>query len=332
MSELLITAENSLLCIPFYTDPTAPEYNHKVEKFAQFAAGAKEVTGLKLAIIDDGSQLDHSQFEEVTDHLISFPNNLGKSSAFRNALKDILADPLIKSDFIVQYDGDGDQSYIDIPVIHDKLVDISEGNPEIPTLVIGDRYSEKLTVEPNPQSIEYRQTILTFFGALALQLTGAEGVRDWVSGARGMTASMARELVHRGQSNHYGLESEQLIIAGSINARVATAPLTISRPRDPNTLRTKWLQNFEVYTSHAQDLIEQGKGHIVNLIGKLVTNLTAEVPEFELDLEPIGENTIIKFIKQDDSYTARIPWEHRSKIFVNNASFLTSGSLVSAGS
>ncbi len=232
MSELSQKIEQSWLMIPFWTDPKSGDYNDQISKFSRFAAEAKEISGLKLAVIDDGCGLNPKHLNGSPDLFISLPTNQGKAQAVRHGLTSLLGLPE-KPSFIVQYDGDGDQIARDIPNVLDRLVEVSEGNPGKPTLVIGNRYSEGLKTSPNPESVAYRQTLLIFFGALAKQITGAENVRDWVSGARGYTSSYAEAFNQRSKANRYGIESEQLIIAGLIGATVDTARLTDSRPRDP---------------------------------------------------------------------------------------------------
>lgn len=307
--------DQGLLVIPFYSNPDLEQHAQAVDAFADFSGKAKEVTGLPLAIIDDGSELPVDRFTEIADRLITIPKNLGKSAALRSGLCELLADPDTPTDFIVQFDGDGDQSSDDILGLFERLVDVSKADPENRTLIIGDRYSERLIVPPNPESIAYRQSLLIFFGGIALQLTGAHEVRDWVSGARGMTSSMAHELVQRGGSGYYGLESEQLVIAGLVGAEVATAPLTVSRPRDPDTLRSKWMQNFEVYSIHRKALLAQGQVRLVQLVDTLMSNLEASTDEFTLDLEAVGEQTTMHFTRDDDRYTARVPEDYRATIF-----------------
>lgn len=313
--------EQSWLMIPFYTDPQSPEYNKYVDKFASFLEHSVETTGLKLAVIDDGAHLSPESLKGLPDLLVTITENRGKAYAVRRGLHEMLANPRINPGFIVQYDGDGDQSYIDIPRVQQKVVELSDQNPEIPVLVIGDRYSEDLTIEPNPESIEYRQSILTFFGAIAGEL-GFPGVRDWVSGARGYTREYAKGLLTHGKSDRYGLEAEQLVVASLIGARVTTAALRESRPRDPHTLTSKWLQNFDVYTDHQDALREQGKSHIVNLVDELVVQLRAETDQFPLDLSAVGENTVMQFTRIGDRYTASLPLEYRLRLFQSGNSFI----------
>ncbi len=309
----------SWLVIPFYSDPSLSTYSTTLDRFGAFAQKAKEITGLRLAVIDDGSHLTLENLNSTPDILVNLPSNIGKAAAMRVGLKNLL-DNQGNLGFIVQYDGDGDQSYIDIPVVHQRLLDISDADPDIPTLVIGDRYSEDLQTPPNPESVVYRQTILMFFGAIAKEL-GFTNVRDWVSGARGYTKNYAEEFLARSKSDRYGLESDQLVIASLVGARVSTAFLTESRPRDPHTLTSKWLQNFEVYSDHDKALRQAGKGALVDLIGNLVSNLKAEPNIFTLDLKPIGEDTEIKFTRIDDRYTAEIPAEFRARLFVVGSQF-----------
>lgn len=320
MIECSPVSENYWLLIPFYSNPTAVHFKQTVNKFRTFLKGAKQVTGLNLAVVDDGCGFEPSQFAGIADCLIQIPENRGKANAVREGLNQLLDNPTINMGFIIQYDGDGDQSYTDIPVLHTRLLDIAEGDPEKPALVIGDRYSEKLRIPPNPDSVAYRQTLLMFFGAIANQL-GFNNVRDWVSGARGYTQGYAREFLRNSKSRKYGLESEQLVVASLVGARVTTAPLTESRPRDPHTLTSKWLENFEVYLDYKETLRNLGKGHVVDLLLSLVHDLYQETDTFQLDLTSLGENTSMHFTRLGDRYTAEIPAEYRSRLFVSEDQF-----------
>lgn len=305
-------SHNSWLVIPFYSDPNSSNYESAVGRFGEFLVRSKEVTSLNVAVIDDGTGLTPEKLKYTPDFLVSLPENKGKAYAIREGLS-----ALLKSNpgFIVQYDGDGDQSYVDIPVVHNKLIEFSGGDPNNPVLVIGDRYSKDLIIPPNPESVAYRQTLLMFFGAIAKQL-GFDEVRDWVSGARGYTEEYAKRFLENSKSSKYGLESEQLVVASLVGAKVTTAPLTESRPRDPDTLTSKWLQNFEVYYDHEVALREQGKDNVVDLIHTLVGRLKQEIDEFDLPLGSIGEETMVHFMRKGDRYTAEIPLEHRARLFM----------------
>ena len=221
----------------------------------------------------------------------------------------------------MQYDGDHDQSPKDMPVLHQKLIDLSKGDPSTPVLVIGDRYAEGLTVVPNPESVVYRQSVLTFFGAFSRSLGINENVRDWASGARGYTSAYAAEFLSRSGATGYGIECEQHVIASLVGARVATAPLTISRPRDTDTLTYKWLQFFEVPLVYADQLGEQGRGNVVEVMENLVGGLRREESEFDVDLSPLGEQTTMHFIRRGDRYAMSIPEEHRATVFDMQADF-----------
>lgn len=317
---------NNWLLIPFYSDPSLSDYPVKVDRFRDFATRAKDISGLRLAIVDDGSGLDPEDFSSVADLLVQLPQNGGKAHAVRHGLRALLKDPEINPDYIVQYDGDGDQSFKDIPHFERELIKASGGDPDNPALVIGDRYSERLAVSPNPDSIAYRQSILIFFGAIANRF--GFDVKDWVSGARGYSAEYARRFLERSKSDRYGIEAEQLAIAFLEGASVGRVPLTYSRPRDPHTETTKWLQNFDAYALHEDDLRRQGQGGMMDLVNELRGNLRAETDEFSLDLAPIGTPTEIGFRRVDGfgvgtAYTADVPYEFRTSYFDGEGPFLS---------
>lgn len=321
MAKPIEAADETWLMIPFYTDPKSPEFSKHVAKFRGFVDGAKDITGLKLAVIDDGCGVDNEHLGNAADLLVTIPANRGKAHAIREGLGQLIGDPKHNAGFIVQYDGDGDQPYDAIPSVQRTLVETAKGDRNNPVLVIGDRYSEGLKTTPNPESVVYRQSILTLFGALAGNL-GHDGVRDWVSGARGYTEKYAEEFLKRSRSNRYGVESDQLIIATLAGAEVKHAPLSDSRPRDPWTLTTKWLENFDIYDAHRPELVAAGKGHILDLVDELRDGLRSGSQEFHLDLDSLGEATKMRFWRWDNErHAAEIPAEYRAKLFVPDATF-----------
>ncbi len=311
--------ENKWLLIPFYSDPTSVVYDSQVDKFRDFSIKAKNLTGLSLAIVDDGSGLNPEDFMGFTNRLIQLPENGGKAGAVRHGLKSLLEDTAINPEFIIQYDGDGDQSYADIPHFLTKFQEITQRDPNKPALLIGDRYSDRLITSPNPSSIVYRQSLLIFFGALARQF--GFDVRDWVSGARGYTKEFARRFLEKSRSNSYGLEAEQLVVAYLEKASVGTVPLAFSRPRDPHTLMSKWLENFDSFLLYRDELKMQGQDRVVDVVEILTENLRKGVEYFDISLIPLGENTTINFKKHGVTYSAEIPAEHRAKTFSGESPF-----------
>lgn len=310
---------NKWLLIPFYSNPDLPIYSNAVSKFKDFVTNAKNLTGLNLAIVDDGSRLKPGDFMDFTDRLVQLPENSGKALALKHGLKALLEDSDIDLEFIVQYDGDGDQSYVDIPHFITKLQEVTKGDPTKPALLIGDRYSEKLVTPPNLDSIMYRQSLLIFFGSLAGQL--GFDIKDWVSGARGYTKEYAKRFLERSRSSNYGVEAEQLVVAYLEGASVHRVPLAFSRPRDPHTLRSKWLQNFDSFLLYKDELEARGQHNLIDVVVKLTTNLRNGIDEFDLDLAPLGTETTMRFRKQGTTYTAEIPSEYRAKMFNGEGHF-----------
>ena len=312
-----VSKERSCLLVPLYTDPQLPNYPDIVDGFGRFLTKAKDTTGLDIVVVDDGCDLTPKKLHDAVDRLISLPENLGKAQAVRHGFKKILE---LGYDFTVQYDGDGDQSFIDIPRLQSKVIEVAEGDPKNPVLIIGDRYSEELIVTPNPESVAYRQSLLILLGAMSNQM-GYEGVRDWVSGARAMTSSYIEGFLERSIASRYGLESEELVTAFLMGAKVTTAPLTVSRPRDVDTLTSKWLQNFEVYDDHEGSLRGKGQDNLVDVAQTISNSLRSEVDRFAVDLHKIGEPTIMHFARLGDRYAANISPAYRSRIFVADAGF-----------
>ncbi len=312
---------NKWLLIPFYSNPGFPIYPNAVSKFKEFAINAKNLTGLNLAIVDDGSRLNPEDFMSFTNRLVQLSTNNGKAFAVRYGLKVLLEDSTVNPEFIVQYDGDGDQSYVDIPHFITKLQEVAQGDATKPVLLIGDRYSNRLITSPNPDSIIYRQSLLIFFGAVARQF--GFNIRDWVSGARGYTKEYAKRFIDKSRSSNYGLEAEQLVVAYLGGAFVGEVPLAFSRPRDPHTLRSKWLENFDAFLFYRDELKMRGQAHVVNAIETLTESLRKEKDQFDIDLFPLGEDTVIHFQKHGIAYAAEIPAEHRAKTFSGETPFST---------
>lgn len=311
--------DNNWLLIPFYDNHLASGHSAAVDKFRNFAKNAKDLTGLNLAIVDDGSRLNPEDFRSFTDRLIQLPENGGKARAVRHGLKALLEDPTIDPEFIVQYDGDGDQSYVDIPHFVTKFQEVTQGNTARPTLLIGDRYSDRLITSPNPDSIAYRQSLLIFFGALAKQF--GFNIRDWVSGARAYTKEFAKRFIIQSRSDNYGLEAEQLVVAFLEGASVSAVSLAFSRPRDPHTLRSKWLENFDAFLLYRDELEKLGKTNVVYILEKLTNNLRRGTDEFDIDLVSLGEDTSMHFKKHGITYAAEISEEYRLKTFSGESPF-----------
>lgn len=311
---------NSWLLIPFYSNPNLETYSESVIKFRKFAKDAKAVSGLKLAIVDDGSDLNPEDFLDFTDRLIQLPVNGGKAVAVRQGLHTLLTDDEERVDFIVQYDGDGDQSFTDIPLFASRIHEHTEGDPTKPVLLIGDRYSDRLVTPPNPDSVAYRESILIFLGAIAKQFD--YDVRDWVSGARAYTRDFAQKFLDRSVSDRYGIEAEQLVIAYLENAEVGNVALEHSRPRDSFTEGWKLLQSFDMFLAHGDELRNKGKNPLVDTLTDLTAGLRALETHVEIDLHPLGESTSIRFDRiNETAYTAEIPEDFRMQVFSGESPF-----------
>ncbi|MEK7559611.1 MAG: hypothetical protein AAB521_04875 [Patescibacteria group bacterium] len=310
------TQQRKWLLIPFYDNPASVSHEENVRRFVDFISNTRQVIDFNIAVVDDGSGLSQDRFDGKVDLLVQMPENRGKAQAVREGIRTLINDPDVMPDFIVQYDGDGDQSFRDIPLLMDNLISISEGDPTRSTLIIGDRYSKGLLTSPNPDSISYRQSVLILFGAISRQF--GYDVRDWVSGARGYTREYASRFLGRSRSDNYGIEAEQLAISYLEGATVRKVPLTDSRRRDPHTDTSKWLQNFDALLAYKDELREKGQDVLVDTLENLTQNLRNGNDTFELDLNPLGEDTRMKFERHGITHSAEIPAGYRSEIFSEN--------------
>lgn len=287
--------------IPFYsTDPV------QVTNFYVFIDKFREFSDLNVVVVNDGtSGLDLARVNSGLIVQAEDGLNHGKAEAIRLGLRTMIENPRYSTDYIVQYNGDSDQSHLEPPKILSRLKEICGSNPNIPALVVGERYSARLETPPNPDSIEYRQSVLILQRAIAARF--GYGISDWVSGSRAFTSEYAKRFLSMSVSQFYGLEAEELTIAHLIGAKVGIEPLRVSRPRDPDTQVGKLLQNLHAILSHKDLLIEKGQQSVVELLEVFKHSIMGGVDQFTVDLNNIDFPAVIECRRTENGYAVFLP-------------------------
>lgn len=289
--------------IPFYSaDPI------QVEAFYLFIDKFREFNNVNVVVVNDGTsglevaKVNAGLIIQAQDGL-----NHGKAEAIRLGLITMLHDPRYSADYFVQYNGDSDQSYLEPPKLLTRVKDLCEFDPTQSALVVGERYSRKLETPPNPDSIEYRQSVLILQKAIA----GRWGypVSDWVSGSRAFTSGYARRFLEMSSSQFYGVEAEELTVAYLIGAKVGIEPLVVSRPRDPNTNAGKLLQMLDAILAHKDLLNGKGQKEVVDLLEVFKYNIINGVDQFSVDLNSIDFPAVINCKRRESGYAVFLPEE-----------------------
>lgn len=271
--------------IPFF--PTTADYLFEVATFDETFDAVRGYVN-KIAVIDDGSGL----LSQRGDLFIPLASNMGKAGAIRAGLRSLLeADPEVAS--IVQIDYDRDQSPQDIPRLLDRL-----HNHDV-HLVLGDRYA------PHPIIEEYRTNVNLIQELICAQL-GFQGLREIVTGLSVYTSSFAREFLSRSSVERWGLDAEKITIAYLAGMKVEAVPLTSSRNRSRNTLRTKLLDCLYGITAHASELRKKGKADLVDWLGFIQGHLEMGDPSFIVDLAPLGREMRLVAAAEGESYTLKV--------------------------
>lgn len=104
-------------------------------------------------------------------------------------------------------------------------------------------------------------------------------------------------------SERYGIEVEQLVIARIIDAQVYEIPLTYSRPRDPYTLSSKFLDSLYAILKHRTELQNKGFERIVTFAEQMKNFLEQGADSFALDLNDIGSSGKLQFHREKEKYS-----------------------------
>lgn len=307
------------ILIPFFSDPDSPGHAKAVSDFRRFAVQAQLASGLKLAVVDDGSRLSGDELADVAHLQVHLQVNSGKAEAVRRGLEAILETDSRDHGPIVQYDGDGDHEVGDIHGLVRAVTELSHGDMGTRALMIAERYHGHMVPLALPESLEYRQSLVIFQRLIARRL--GFRVSDWVSGARAYTPGYAAAFVRDSHSTRYGIEGEQLVVAAIERSLVSGIPLSYGRPRAPQTEAVKWMQTFDGFLLHRRKLAQLGLTQVVSLIESFMDNLDQRADQFDLDLTPIGLEAVMRFRRKGTAYTAGLPLAVRLQYFESDMSF-----------
>jgi glycosyltransferase involved in cell wall biosynthesis len=192
-----------IACIPAYNEErTIARVVIEVERYVD-----------KVIVCDDGStDLTGEIAGRLGAEVIRHEKNMGKGVALRDLFK--LAKKYNPS-IVVTIDADGQHDPNDIPKLIEPLV---RGEAD---LTIGSRYVEGAETDA-PLYRRFGLKIVNIFSRGVLKST----VKDTQSGFRAFTAKALSECVDF-ESNGFGVESEQIILAIRKGLRIREVPITI---------------------------------------------------------------------------------------------------------
>ena len=167
------------------------------------AAGARRHVA-RVVVVDDGSDDDTSGAARSADaEVLRLERNRGKGFALRSGIDLALRD---SPQAVVLLDADGQHDPEDLP----EFLRAWDGSR--PDLIVGSRLQEREVIPPARYWTNY-------IGSRVLSwMTGME-LHDSQSGYRMLSAGLLRRM--RFRSDGYAIESEMLIKAGRLGARVA---------------------------------------------------------------------------------------------------------------
>jgi len=208
---------------------------------------------------------------------IIIPFQVGKTEAIRRGIEEILKNKNIDIDIIIQVDGRQKQPPEDI----ESLISIFQKSEY--DMIIANRYSYQ-----DISNQQHRKTISSTISSIIQVLTGIS-IPDPVCGTRGYRIKLAKKFLKlRGFG--YGLEIEQLIIAGLIGAKVSSVPIH-SKQQENFTLAEKIEDNFMTIISYLKEL------KISNEVKIMLCYILSQIKmrnDFICDLTPLGIPKVIK--------------------------------------
>lgn len=280
---------------PFYYDCKAPGFWNKVAHLKITVAELRRNVD-RIAVVDDGADLSGDQLG--SDIFLQLPTNQGKAEAIRAGIRAILAQSDYSAGYILQLDSDLDQNPSDASLLVRKIIE-QKIEPNQPAITVGDRYYPGSV----SNKLKYRQSMLLIQEALSLRL--GYSLRDYTSGFRVYTRAYAEQFLDLSTSSNFGIETEQIIIAFLIGAKVGTVPLTYSRSREPFTSTDKLLQNLDAILVHADTLRGRGQESIVEAFEEIRKYMQQGNNSFKIDLSGLNLSTNIKFKRlPNDKMTA----------------------------
>lgn len=270
---------------PFYYDRKAPDFQDKVACLKRTMAELRRNVD-RIAVVDDGAGLSEDQLG--SNIFLQLPTNQGKAEAIRVGVRAILAQSDYPAGYILQIDSDLDQNPSDASLLVQKIIE-QKIEPTRPAIIVGDRYYPGSV----SNKLEYRQSMLLIQEALSSKL--GYSLRDYVSGFRVYTRAYAEQFLDLSASFNFGVETEQIIIAFLIRAKVGTVSLTYSRSREPFTSTDKLLQNLDAILMHADALNNHGLEGVVGAFEKIRKYMQQGNNSFKTDLNSLNLSTNIRF-------------------------------------
>lgn len=270
---------------PFYYNRKAPEFQDKVACLKRTMAELKKNVD-RIAVVDDGTGLLGDRLG--SNIFLQLPTNQGKAEAIRAGIRAILAQSDYPAGYILQLDSDLDQNPSDASLLLQKIIE-QKIEPTQPAIIVGDRYYPGSV----SNKLKYRQSMLFIQEALSSKL--GHYLRDYVSGFRVYTRAYAEQFLDLSASSNFGVETEQIIIAFLIGAKVDTVSLTYSRPREPFTSTDKLLQNLDAILIHADALKDRGLEGVVGAFEKIRKYMQQGNNSFKMDLNSLNLSTNIGF-------------------------------------
>lgn len=245
----------------------------------------------RVIVVDDGTGISGINGAELIQH----GENRKQSEAIRSGLRRVLEDD--NTGFIIQSDADMDQNPDDVRSFI-QYFNENNINPKDLVLLIGDRYTPSEFKDP----IEYRRIVNIIQYAIFSRL-GCP-VRDSVSGLRAYTSSLGLEFLARSRSYGWGMNTEQVTIAGLLGAKVENINLSYSRKRGSFTKTYKLIENIDAILLHKQGLVQKGLDDIVIFLENIKEQMTKN-SNFSFNLKSLGLGDVRIEGRQvmDDSYT-----------------------------
>lgn len=270
---------------PFYYDHKDPRFWDKVSCLKMTVAELRKNVD-RIAVVDDGAGLLGDQLG--SNIFLQLPTNQGKAEAIRAGIRAILVQSDHPASYILQLDSDLDQNPSDASLLLQKIIE-QKIEPTQPAIIVGDRYYPGSV----SNKLEYRQSMLLIQKALSLKLD--HSLRDYVSGFRVYTRAYAEQFLDLSASSNFGIETEQIIIAFLIGAKVDTVSLTYSRSREPFTSVEKLLQNLDAILIHADVLKDHGLEGVMKVFEKIRKYMQQGNNSFKIDLNGLNLSTNIMF-------------------------------------
>jgi|GEM_PF-6912692 len=213
---------------------------------------------------------------------------LGKAEALRRGWEKALEDKNIET--ILQIDGDLKQSLWDLP----KLLQYMETQKA--DMVLANRYAHQNIEAEQP----HRNAISGILSIAVNHVTGYE-LPDTVCGMRAYNRKLAELFSNKSKSFGYGIEIEQILLAATINAKIASFGVKSNRQNDFTNV-DKIAENLEEFNRFFKELnvSEMSRNYFANYLCQIKAR-----KDFIIDISGVGipKRLSLKYNKENDSYS-----------------------------